>query len=78
VNNEFEGTWKEVVVVVLTRHLPGGPEIEHEEPQLVYPISGPRFEPGTPEYEGEVLVTATTFSHKIVGLEVRFWKSGSV
>jgi hypothetical protein len=42
-----EGPWPNL----LSRHFPGGTEKINEELQTGQPISGPSFEPGTPEYQ---------------------------
>jgi hypothetical protein len=34
------------LVKVSSRHFPGGTKITNEKPQSLYPVSGPRFEPG--------------------------------
>jgi hypothetical protein len=48
VSNELERMWKEAVVVkVLSQHLPGGTEENHEKPQYEELVSRPRFEHGT-------------------------------
>jgi hypothetical protein len=47
VNTEFERIWKEAVVtyfVVLSRHLSGGVEENHEEPWSGWPVFVPRYQ----------------------------------
>jgi hypothetical protein len=39
----------------LPQHLPGGTVENHDKPQTGYPVSGPIFEPGAPEYAAGVL-----------------------
>jgi hypothetical protein len=49
-DDELKGTgrkrsWPNFKVV--SRHFPGGAEGNHEKSQSLWPVSGPRFEPGT-------------------------------
>jgi hypothetical protein len=57
-NDELKRIWKEEVVVlfkVISRHLPGGTENNHEK-DLGRPVSGPRFiNPGPPKYAARVV-----------------------
>jgi hypothetical protein len=47
-NMNLERTWKEVDMAyftVLSQHLPGGTEENHEKPQSGLLVAGPRYEP---------------------------------
>jgi hypothetical protein len=49
VNYELESVWKEAIVAyfeILSSHLPGVIEGNHDNPHSRYPVSGPRFEAG--------------------------------
>jgi len=58
VNDEMERMWKELVAAcfeILSLHLPGVTQGDHEEPQSGQPVSRPRFETETFEYEENIL-----------------------
>jgi hypothetical protein len=58
-NDELGRIWKEVImakVKVLSQHLHGGTEENHEKPQYS-PFSGQDFIPEHPEYKGGMLTT---------------------
>jgi hypothetical protein len=72
-NNELERIWKEAVVVqieVLSRHLPGRTEKNHEKLQSGYPFSVPAFDPGTSRIRSKgANHSTTTFSKwRVLGL----------
>jgi hypothetical protein len=64
VNKELERKWKEAVVAqltVLSRHLSGGTEENHEKPHNSR-SPGRDSNPGPPEYEAGVLTTRSRLS----------------
>jgi hypothetical protein len=59
VNDKLEMMWKEAVVAKFQlrplHFIGGGADENHETPRAQQPVSGPRYEPQSPEYEARVL-----------------------
>jgi hypothetical protein len=51
---------------VLSRHLPGGTDEDHENSQSWQPVSGPRFEPVTSRIRRSVDHSTTTFRNRLL------------
>jgi hypothetical protein len=62
---EIRESEKSFLLQVLSQHLPGGSEENHEKPQSAYSVSGSRFESGTsPIRSRGTNHSATTFDEK--------------